>query len=226
MRTVPSASEPGYKGSFIRGAAPCCSTHTKGTSVFEKLGCTWQDHLPLKPRRTFFQQKTNRASPPISRSHCHVLLSLNPEPLDTSVRTAGKDRTRVRECGGKWTPAACTTEDPPSDQVTGPQRCNICKVGTCELWRSSNGRSKQRDRELAKEERRQKMALVQGTAVGREGGRTARRFPHPLHRRPLSAPAGLVLLQHHLLAGQGSSSSSSFFNFLLVVCLLQLTWKQ
>ena len=70
------------------------------------------------------------------------------------------------------------------------------------------------------------MALVQGRAVGREGGRAAGHFPHPLHRRPLSAPAGLVLLQCHLLAGQGSSSSSSFFNFLLVVCLLQLTWKQ
>lgn len=66
----------------------------------------------------------------------------------------------------------------------------------------------------------------QGRAAGREGGRTAGRLPRPLLGRHLSAPAGLVWLQYHLVAGQGSSSFFFFLNFLLVVCLLQLTWKQ
>ena len=102
MRTVPFASEPGCKDSFIRGAAPCYYTHSKGAFRVSETRL----HL-AKPSatETTAELSSNRKQTErcllTSRCHRHVLLSLNPEPLDTSARTAGKDRTRVRVCGGK-----------------------------------------------------------------------------------------------------------------------------
>ena len=188
VRIVQFANEPGYKDSFISGVAPYYYTHTKGAFCVSET----QLHLAkLSVTETTEELSSNRKQTEHCWlvSCCHVSMGLNPEPLDRSVRTAGKDRTRVRVRGGKGTPAACTTEDPPSGRVTGLQRCDICKVGTRGLWRSRNGRITQRDRELVKEERQ--TTLVQGRAVGRGGGRTAGRCPHPLHRRHLLASAGL-----------------------------------
>ena len=121
VKIVQFANEPGYKDSFISGAAPYYYTHTKGAFCVSET----QLHLAkLSVTETTEELSSNRKRTEHCSlvSCCHVSMGLNPEPLDRSVRAAGKDRTQVRVRGGKGTPAACTTEDPTSGRVTGPQR--------------------------------------------------------------------------------------------------------
>ena len=176
--------------------------------------------------RAFFQQKTNRALPahqPLSPSRF----------TESESRTTGhisEDRWQRQDTGeGVWGEA-----DPSRMHHRGPSVRSGNRSAEMPYLQGRNTRTlevqkweKQIEGQRTGEGRKEtEDGAGAGQSSGAWGWTGSGRFPHPLHRCPLSAPAGLVLLQCHLLAGQGLSSSSSFFNFLLVVCLLHLTLKQ
>lgn len=178
MRTVQFASEPGCTDSFISGAAPYYYTHPKGAFCVSET----QLHLAkLSVTATTAELSSNRKQ----AEHCllvrcrrHGLLSLNPEPLDRPVRTAAKTG-HGEGVWGEADPAAGTTEDPLSDRVTGPQRCDICKVGTRgpggpEAGNSERGPENWRRKEEDRRQRWRRAGQQGARADGRRGGFRAR----------------------------------------------------